>query len=437
MPPRDDELLARRRRVSGTALSALTYDHPLHLVRGDGPWLIGANGDAFLDAYNNVPVVGHCHPRVVDAIARQARALNSNMRYLHEAPVSLAERLLATMPEGFDVCMFVNSGSEANDLAWRLATTVTGGTGAIVTEWAYHGVSSAIADLSAEVWPDARKPDHVETIPAPDGDLGPYRSSEPGWVERYAADLDGAVASLGARGHRLAAVYVDAAFTSDGILTPPPEYHRELVRRTQSAGALFVADEVQSGFGRFGEHMWGFQAFGVVPDIVTLGKPMGNGHPVAAVLTRADVVERFAEVTEFFSTFGGNPVACAAGLAVLDVLEDEGLPARALETGAELRAALEHTAADDERVAVVRGRGLLGGVVFVDPATGEPDAASANAVQNGMRERGVLIGTTGRRDNVLKIRPPLAFAPSHVDLAVRVFRETLETTARHGPPPLS
>jgi 4-aminobutyrate aminotransferase-like enzyme len=411
--------------VLGTALSPLTYDRPLHIVWGDGPWLVDAAGDAYLDAYNNVPVVGHCHPRVVQAITRQARLLNSNMRYLHEAPVALAERLLATLPEGFDVCMFVNSGSEANDLAWRLATTVTGARGGVVTEWAYHGVSFAIADFSPEVWPNGQQPDHVETIPAPDGDLGPYRSSEPGWVERYAAHLDAAAEALAARGHGLAAVYIDAAFTSDGILAPPPEYHRELVRRTHEAGGLFVADEVQSGHGRFGEHLWGFQSFGVVPDIVTLGKPMGNGHPVAAVLTRSDIVDRFAQQTEFFSTFGGNPVACAAGLAVLDVLEEGGVRARAAGTGEALRSALREAAAHDPRVAVVRGRGLLAGVAFVDPTTGEPAPDLASAVQNGMRERGVLIGTTGRHGNVLKIRPPLAFGPGHVGLAARAFGEAL------------
>jgi 4-aminobutyrate aminotransferase-like enzyme len=422
--PTDEEVHARRLRVMGTALSSLTYTRPLHLVRGEGPWLVDAAGDTYLDAYNNVPVVGHAHPRVVEAIARQARLLNSNMRYLHEAPVALAERLLATLPEGFDVCMFVNSGSEANDLAWRLATTATGRSGGVVTEWAYHGISSAIADLSPEVWPDRVKPDHVETIPAPDGDLGPYRSDEPGWAERYAAHLDDAVAALAERGHGLAAVYVDAAFTSDGILAPPAGYHRELVRRVHGSGGLFVADEVQSGHGRFGDHLWGFQAFDVVPDVVTLGKPMGNGHPVAAVLTRSDIVDRFAARTEFFSTFGGNPVACAAGLAVLDVLED-GVRARAAGTGRALREALGEAAGDDRRVAVIRGRGLLAGVALVEAATGEPDAVLAGGVQDGMRDRGVLIGTTGRHGNVLKIRPPLAFGPEHVGLVAEAFAGAL------------
>ncbi len=425
--PADEDVRARRARVMGAALSPLTYTRPLHIVRGEGPWLIDSAGDTYLDAYNNVPSVGHAHPHVVEAIARQARLLNSNMRYLHEAPVALAERLLATLPEGFDVCMFVNSGSEANDLAWRLATTVTGRTGGVVTEWAYHGVSSAIAALSPEIWPGGERPDHVETIPAPDGDLGPYRSDQDGWAERYAAHLDDAIALLGERGHELAVVYVDAAFTSDGLVAPPPEYHRELVGRVHEAGGLFVADEVQSGHGRFGDHLWGFQAFDVVPDIVTLGKPMGDGHPVAAVLTRSDIVDAFAARTEFFSTFGGNPVACAAGLAVLDVLEG-GVQAKVADTGRALREALREAAAGDPRVAVVRGRGLLAGVVFVDPASGEPDGDAAGAVQDAMRERGVLIGTTGRHSNVLKIRPPLVFGPEHVGLAAEAFAGALAAT---------
>lgn len=423
--PADEDVHARRRRVLGTALSPLTYTRPLHIVRGEGPWLVDSAGDTYLDAYNNVPSVGHAHPHVVEAISRQARLLNSNMRYLHEAPVALAERLLATLPEGFDVCMFVNSGSEANDLAWRLATTVTGRRGAVVTEWAYHGVSAAIADLSPEIWPGGEQPDHVATIPAPDGDLGRYRSDQDGWAERYAAHLDDALASLDARGHQLAVAYVDAAFTSDGILAPPPEYHRELVRRVHGAGGLFVADEVQSGHGRFGDQLWGFQAFDVVPDFVTLGKPMGDGHPVAAVLTRSDIVDAFAARTEFFSTFGGNPVACVAGLAVLDVLEEGGVRSQVAATGRALREALREAAAGDPRVAVVRGRGLLAGVAFVDPATGEPDGRLAGVVQDTMRDRGVLIGTAGRHSNVLKIRPPLVFGPEHVWIAAEAFAAAL------------
>jgi 4-aminobutyrate aminotransferase-like enzyme/Ser/Thr protein kinase RdoA (MazF antagonist) len=420
--PSTRELVAQRARVLGPALARLSYRRPLHLVRGDGVWLFDADGRRYLDAYNNVPVVGHAHPRVTEAIARQARLLNTNLRYLHENAVVLGERLCATMPEGLDTVMFVNSGSEANDLAWRIATAATGGTGAIVTEFAYHGVTTAIADFSPEEW-TAPAPTHVATIPAPDGYVGPYRRDEPGWVERYAAHLSDAAAELAARGHPLAAVYLDAGLTSDGILTPPSEYIRALLSETHETGGLFVADEVQTGFGRCGR-LWGFELHGIVPDIVTLGKPMGNGHPIAAVIARREIVERFADTTEFFSTFGGNPVACAAGLAVLDVVENEGIVQRAASVGTELGNRLrdlQHPA-----IGEVRGRGLLIGVAFVeDGKSREPAPALAEEVANGMRERGVLVGRTGPHENVLKIRPPLAFEAEHIDVVVEALEASL------------
>ncbi|HYN48413.1 MAG TPA: aminotransferase class III-fold pyridoxal phosphate-dependent enzyme, partial [Candidatus Nanopelagicales bacterium] len=335
----DADLLGRRRRVLGSALSALTYERPLHLVRGEGVRMYDPEGRPYLDCYNNVPVVGHAHPRVVAAIARQAATLNTNTRYLHATVVELAERLVKTMPPGLDTVMFVNSGSEANDLAWRMATAVTGSRGGIATAWAYHGISAAIADLSPEEWPHGEQPPHVGTIPPPDT----YRLPGAGgrdWAAAAAARLDDAVADLASRGFRPAAVFLDGGFTSDGIFAPPPAYLQELLRRTHAAGALFVADEVQAGYGRLGDGLWSFEAAEIVPDMVTLGKPMGNGHPVAAVITRSEIVDRFAAETEFFSTFGGNPVACAAAMAVLDVVADEGLTANAAAVGDEVRAGI-------------------------------------------------------------------------------------------------
>jgi 4-aminobutyrate aminotransferase-like enzyme/Ser/Thr protein kinase RdoA (MazF antagonist) len=437
----DAALLGRRRRVLGSALSALTYERPLHLVRGEGARMYDPDGRPYLDCYNNVPVVGHSHPRVVAAIARQAATLNTNTRYLHETVVGLAERLVATMPPGLDTVMFVNSGSEANDLAWRLATTVTGGRGGIVTDWAYHGISAAIADLSPEEWPRGERPPHVATIPPPDtyrlpgagapaGIEGMRDPAGPGgpaaWAGGVAAHLDDAVADLAARGFRPAAVYVDGAFTSDGIFAPPPSYLLDLGRRAHAAGALFVADEVQAGYGRMGDGLWSFEAAGIVPDIVTLGKPMGNGHPVAAVITRAEIVDRFAAATEFFSTFGGNPVACAAAMAVLDVVEDEGLTPNAAAVGEEIRAAIRAAATRHPAIGDVRGRGLMIGVELVrDRATREPDAGLATRLQNAMRERGVLVGTTARAGNVLKIRPPLVIRREDAALLLWVLEEAL------------
>ncbi len=420
-----DALLERRAHAFGPALSPLTYDRPLHLVRGEGVWLIDANGERFLDCYNNVPVVGHAHPRVTDAIARQSRMLNTNMRYLTDAPVDLAERLVATMPEGsgLDTVLFVNSGSEANDTAWRLATSWTGGRGAIVTRFAYHGVTEAIAAISPEEWLTTGKPEHVETFDPVDSYRYPERDM-PG-------ELAAAAARLRERGIEPAATFVDGGFTSDGIPVPPPDAVRALADRTHAAGAVYIADEVQVGHGRSGEHLWSFAAQGVAADVVTLGKPMGNGHPVAALITRRELTERLAETTEWFSTFGGNPVACAAALAVLDVIEDERLVARAARVGPALRAALADVQVSHDAIGDVRGIGMLTGVELVrDPATKEPDPDLTGAVANGMRTRGVLVGTTGRAGNVLKVRPPLAFGDEHIVLVAEALDATLKGLGR-------
>jgi 4-aminobutyrate aminotransferase-like enzyme len=390
-------------------------------------------GRRYLDAYNNVPVVGHGHRRVVEAIAAQVRILNSNTRYLHEAAVELAERLLATVPSeaGFDRVLFVNSGSEANDVAWRIARSATGRPGAIVSEFAYHGVTEATADFSPEEWPREYAPAHVALVPAPDGYRGRYRREEPGWAERYGREVGSAAAALEDRGTGLAAMFLDSAFTSDGILCPPPAYEREAARAVRMAGGVLVADEVQAGFGRFGDALWSFQASGSVPDVVTTGKPMGNGFPVAAILTRSELVDGFADRTGFFSTFGGNPVACAAALAVLDVIEEEGLMANAEGVGTDLLKGLGELMGTHVLVGDVRGKGLLLGVELVkDRATREPARAEASAVLNDLRERGVLIGVTGPAENVLKIRPPLVFARAEADLLVATLDEALSSIDR-------
>jgi len=418
-------LLDRRAHAFGPALSPLTYDRPLHLVRGEGVWLMDADGVRFLDCYNNVPVVGHAHPRVTDAIARQSRLLNTNMRYLTDAPVELAERLVATMPEGsgLDTVLFVNSGSEANDTAWRLATAWTRGEGALVTAFAYHGVTEAIASISPEEWLSTGRPEHVETFDPGDR----YRHPE----REMPAELVAAISRLRERGMEPAATFVDGGFTSDGIPVPPVDAVRALAERTHDAGALYIADEVQVGHGRSGEHLWSFAAQGVAADVVTLGKPMGNGHPVAALITRRELTERFAETTEWFSTFGGNPVACAAALAVLDVIEDERLIARAARVGPALRTALAEVQRSHDAIGDVRGIGMLTGVDLVrDPGTKEPDPELTDAVANGMRARGVLVGTTGRAGNVLKVRPPLVFGDEHIVLVAEALDATLQGLGR-------
>jgi 4-aminobutyrate aminotransferase-like enzyme/Ser/Thr protein kinase RdoA (MazF antagonist) len=424
-----DELLSRRRRVLGSALESLSYRRPLHIVRGDGAWLEASDGRRYLDAYNNVPVVGHAHPRVVGAIARQAATLNTNTRYLHEHVVELAERLVGTMPDGLDTVMFVNSGSEANDLAWRLATTVTGGDAGIVTAWGYHGVTAAIAPFSPMEWPRGAQPPEVETYPAPDTYRGPYAdAADPTAVAR--SEMAGAIERLADRERRPAALFVDSTFTADGIFVPDPSVVRQLVVGARDGGALFIADEVQSGYGRTGE-LWGFTRWGVSPDVVTLGKPMGNGHPIAAVVTRSDIVDRFGAQTTFFSTFGGNPVACAAGLAVLDVIRDEDLVARAADVGDSLRTLLLELVDRHPSIGDVRGRGLMTGVELVlDPDTRQPDGDLARRVKDELAEHGVLIGTTGRHANVLKIRPPLCISRDEATLVARRLDEVLTRLGR-------
>jgi 4-aminobutyrate aminotransferase-like enzyme len=419
------ELIGRRARAFGPALSPLTYDRPLHLVRGDGVWLYDAEGGPYLDCYNNVPVVGHCHPRVTDAIARQARLLNTNMRYLHDAAVELAERMVASMPagSGLDTVLFVNSGSEANDTAWRLATAWTGAGGGLATRYAYHGVTQAIADLSPEEWRGGYRPAHVELFEP----LDVFRAAIP--PDDAADDLLRACERLQERGMLPAITFVDGGFTSDGILAPPPEYVRALAERTHEVGALYVADEVQAGHGRSGSSLWSFDAMDVAADIVTMGKPMGNGHPVAALVTRREITERFAETTEWFSTFGGNPVACAAALAVLDVIEDERLVERAGRVGPALRAGLGDVAGLHPAIGDVRGLGLLTGVELVD-ADGAPDPVLASAVKNGLRERGVLVGSTGPTDNVLKVRPPLVFGEEHIQVVLDALDAALTSEGR-------
>jgi 4-aminobutyrate aminotransferase-like enzyme len=378
-------------------------------------WLIDADGRRYLDAYNNVATVGHEHPRVVEAMVRQARRLNTNMRYLHETAYEVAERLAASTGGELDVVMFVNSGSEANDIAWRIARAVTGGTGAVVADWAYHGITSAIHDLTPQEWGSDPAPEHVRTWFPPDTlrGFGPDQA-----LDSFGSALRG----LKETGHKPAAAILDGVLTSPGIIDLPQSMARELVRQTHEAGALWIADEVQSGYGRTGAAMWGYQRLGITPDIVTLGKPMGNGIPVAALITRRDLAARFSDA-EFFSTFGGNPVAMAAALAVLEVIEDERIIENARVVGEYLGTQLRQISSP--LIAEVRQIGLAIGVEIVKPGTTEPDPATATDIVNAMREAGVLIGTTGRHSNVLKIRPPLVVQRDHAALVVTALEAAL------------
>ena len=350
------ELGARRDAVFGPAMEPLSYAEPIEMASAEGTWMTGADGRRYLDMYNNVPCVGHGHPRVTAAVAGQWRTLNTNLRYLHASAVELAERLVATCPPGLDTVLFVNSGSEANDLAWRLARHHTGNTGGLCTQFAYHGMTAATADLSPEVLPGALTPPHVQTWAPPDT----YRG-----LHLRAGGFAAALARLAASGHAPAAAILDGVLQSDGIHDLDPAYVRELVRQTHAAGGLWIADEVQGGHGRTGEAMWSFQRFGIVPDFVTLGKPMGNGQPVGAVITRRELAERFARDTVFFSTFGGNQVSVAAAHAVLDVLADERVLPRTVQAGLALREAVRAATRGHPRVGDVRGVGLANAIEIV------------------------------------------------------------------------
>ncbi|MFO1061147.1 MAG: aminotransferase class III-fold pyridoxal phosphate-dependent enzyme [Dongiaceae bacterium] len=430
--PDDLALAERRGRVLGSGLKQF-YEFPFHPVRGAGVWLYDAAGRAYLDAYNNVPHVGHCHPRVVEALARQAALVNTNTRYLHEGIVAYAERLVATMPPGLDTCLFTCTGSEANDLAWRLATAATGGTGALAAEYAYHGNSTAIIALDGASPPEVSGP-WVAKLPAPRypvaGAWGQGEATGAAW----AGAMDGAIETLRQRGHRPAAFYFCSLFATDGLFVPPPGFLDDGLARLRAAGGLAIADEVQPGLGRIGTHLWGFQALGVVPDIVTMGKPMGNGHPIGVVVARRDVVDAFFRRQRYFNTFGGNPVSAAVGMAVLDVLEEEALQANARRVGAELKGALEALARRHPLVGEIRGGGLFLGVeLLVDRATRQPATAAARRVLNALGREGVLVGLTGPGAGMIKIRPPMVFDAGNAEQLLTTLDRVL--AAEESRPP--
>nr|WP_238356889.1 aminotransferase class III-fold pyridoxal phosphate-dependent enzyme [Kribbella italica] len=407
----DAGLLGRRDLVfGGRTLSPLFYRRPLQVVRAEGAWIEGADGKRYLDAYNNVPVVGHAHPAVVQAIARQSAVLNVHSRYLHPHAIELAERLTASMSDGLDTCVFMNSGSEANDLAWRMARIVTGRSGAMAADLAYHGVSEATTAFSTNTYPSSARPAHVGTFEAPRTDADGRQPTEEDARQRVRAGRSEM------RGHDVALLAVDSVFSSAGILTPTGEFMRGLQDEVRAAGGLFLADEVQAGFGRGGRHLWRFEDYGLTPDFVTLGKPMGNGHPVAALITRREIAAQFADVDEFFSTFGGNPVSCVAANTVLDVIEESDLVARSGEVGAQLAAGLAELAPSIHPAVRVRGQGLMVGVEIPDEA-----GVTAADLAERLRDLGVLVGTTGPGGQVLKVRPPLIWQTQHVEIFLKAF----------------
>ena len=422
-------LLERRQRVLGEK-TLLFYEEPLNLVRGRGVWLEDADGRQYLDGYNNVPHVGHCHPHVVDAIARQAATLNVHTRYLHDGIVEYGERLTSTFDDDLSVALFVCTGTEANELAIRMARLLTGGTGLIVTDFSYHGHSITLAEATTGLpAPEAVGP-LVRTIRVPD--LLREPNTDPALVgEAYLAQVEAALASFRDAGIKVAALLVDSLFSTEGLPAVPATYLSKAVDLVRGAGGLFIGDEVQPGFGRLGDTMWGYQQHAVVPDFVTMGKPMGNGHPIGGVVTRPDHLAYFQRNTMYFNTFGGNPVSAAAGNAVLDVLEKEQLLANARDVGAHLQAGLRSLASKHEMVGATRGKGLFCGLeLVVDRTSMAPATAEAKLVVNLMRRNGVLISKIGPNDNVLKIRPPMPFSRDNADHLVDALDAVLEEVGR-------
>lgn len=421
LPTKEDTLAGRRERM-GRNLS-ISYDEPLKIVRGWKQFLYDDTGRAFLDVYNNVPLVGHSHPRVVEAVQKQIAVLNTNTRYLHDNIVRYAERLTSRLPAPLKVCYFLNSASEANELALRLARTYTGREDIVVLEHAYHGNTTTLIDISPYKFDGpggkGKKP-WVHVAPIPDDYRGAYKRDDPQAGAKYARHVAEMLHPV-----KPAAFIAESLPSVGGQIVLPPGYLGDVYKAVRAAGGICIADEVQVGFGRLGSCFFGFELQGVVPDIVVLGKPIGNGFPLAAVITTQEIADAFDNGMEFFSTFGGNPVACAAGLAVLDVLEEEGLQEHARLVGDHLLHGLRSI--ECEAIGDVRGLGLFLGVELVrDRVTLEPASAEASRVVNGLRELGILAGTDGPHHNVIKLRPPLCFTREDADRFVGVFGDLVE-----------
>ena len=424
--------LTARKTWLGRNLS-LSYRQPLKIVRGWMQYLYDHQARAYLDVFNNVPLVGHSHPRVVKAAQAQLALLNTNTRYLHDNINRYAERLLELVPEPLRACYFVNSGSEANELALRLARTHTGRKDVIVLEHAYHGHTNTLVDISPHKFDGpgggGRKSwVHVATLP--DDYRGPYRRQDSQAGNKYAAHIAEILEELKAQGRAAAAFIAESLPSVAGQIVFPPGYLPTAYGYIRAAGAVAIADEVQVGFGRLGTHFWGFEAQQVVPDIVVLGKPIANGFPLAAVLTTAEIAQSFDNGMEFFSTFGGNPVACSAGLAVLDVLRDEGLQENARRVGDHLITRLQELKARHALIGDVRGSGLFLGLDLVqDPQSREPATQHTDYVVNRLRECGILAGSDGPAQNVIKLRPPLIFSESDAELLVSTLDDILQEDA--------
>jgi 4-aminobutyrate aminotransferase-like enzyme len=419
------DLVARRRALLGPNVSTF-YDDPVHVVRGEGVWLWDADGRRYLDCYNNVPHVGHCNPRVVEAICTQAQTLNTHTRYLHEGILDYVERLTATFDDPLKTAILTCTGSEANDIALRMAEAMTGKRGIVATDATYHGNTTLVSHLSKSNVPEVGfgLGQYLRHVEAPDS----YRIADPDG-QRFAAKVQEAIDDLEKSGTGFAALIVCPLFLNEGFPAQAEGWLQPAAEAVRRAGGLLICDEVQSGFGRCGSHFWGHQKQRVIPDVVTMGKPMGNGHPVAGLVTSAEVMARFRSSFRYFNTFGGNPVSCAAATAVLAELEEKQLQAHAARIGKLAHARLTDLAAKYPVIGDVRQSGMVFGAEFVlDRATKEPASDYADRVVNEMRQRGIILSKLGRHKNTLKIRPPMPFAEEHLDLLMTTLDSVLAET---------
>lgn len=413
-------LITRRNHTIGP-YSPLFYEEPLEFVSAKGVWFTDAEGEKYLDGYNNVPHVGHCNDRVVTALCEQAGTLNVHTRYLNSRIVDYSEALLSTFEQRLDRVFFSNSGSEANELALRISRQLTGATGLIVSDFSYHGTTISLAQMTTGLKTREGLAPHVRTLRIPDLDTDPRPESEV--LATTLAELDTAIASLQEAGFGVSACLFDWLFSTEGMPRLPEGLAAGIVERVRAAGGLVIADEVQSGFGRTGTHMWGYQRMGLSPDLVTLGKPMGNGHPMSAVITSAAVMDEFGPHNEYFNTFAGNPVSAAVGQAVLDEMADKELMAQSHQLGERALERFEDFVARHDFVRTAKGAGMFLGLDFA--LDGEPAPELTKQVVEAMKAKHVIISRIGRYDSVLKVRPPLAFGPAELPLMLDALEESL------------
>ena len=422
----DADLVARRKATLGPTYQNF-YDQPLHLVRGSGTKLWDMDGRQYIDCYNNVVSVGHCHPRVVEALCKQAATLNTHTRYLHAGIVELGEMLVARMPAAIDTCIFTCTGSEANDLATQIARHVTGNQGMVVTESSYHGVSELTRRLSTDSYPERDRPDWLAVIEPPNLYRGPWQRDDPTAAQKYLQQARSQLDLLEQRGHKPAAVMIDLVWDSNGPLVAPDGYLPGLCAEVRKRGGLVIADEVQAGYCRSGEHWWTADVYGLKPDILTCGKPMGAGHPLAVMATRRAIIDAYSEQYHYFNTFGGNPVSAAVGKAVIDVIDSEGLLQNARETGAYLEAGLHELASRHDVIGDIQGRGLFWGLDMVTDQETRTAFSESQMRHLGslIVEQGVITGTSGRYGQILKLRPPLVFSRTDADQTLAAIDSAL------------